>query len=66
MINKHKNICIGVYWNNISFPGFKLSGWANTVEYMVEGGQKTEWKKRQSLIALLSSACPYTPHCMVL
>jgi len=55
-----------VYWNNISFPGFKLSGWANTVEYMVEGGQKTEWKKRQSLIALLSSACPYTPHCMVL
>jgi len=26
MISKHKNICIGVYWNDISFLGFKLSG----------------------------------------
>jgi hypothetical protein len=46
MINKHKNIYIDVYFNDISFPGLKLSGWANSVECMVEGEQKTEWKKK--------------------
>lgn len=45
IINKCKNIYIGVYWNDVGFPGFKLSGWANSVDYMVEGEQKSIGKR---------------------
>lgn len=40
MINKHKNVCVGVYWNDISVPGLKLSGWVNNVECRVVGGKE--------------------------
>jgi hypothetical protein len=30
MINKHENIGVGVYWDDINIPGRKLSGWLNT------------------------------------
>jgi hypothetical protein len=30
MINKHENISVGVYWNDVGVPGWKLSGWSNT------------------------------------
>lgn len=39
IINKHKNIIIGVYWNGVSAPGWQVSGWSN-VECMAEGKQK--------------------------
>jgi hypothetical protein len=30
MINKHENISVGVYWDDVGVPGWKLSGWSNT------------------------------------
>lgn len=30
MINKHENICVGVWWDDVSIPSWKLSGWYNT------------------------------------
>jgi hypothetical protein len=37
MINKHENISVGVYWDDFSVPGWKLSGWSNNIECMAEG-----------------------------
>jgi len=35
MISKHENLCV-VCWNDILVPGWKLSGWLNDMECMVE------------------------------
>jgi hypothetical protein len=37
MINKHENISVGVYWDDVGVPGWKLSGWSNDTECMGEG-----------------------------
>jgi hypothetical protein len=29
MINKDENITVGVYWDDVSIPSWKLSGWSN-------------------------------------
>jgi hypothetical protein len=30
MINKHEAIRVGVYWDDVGVPGWKMSGWLNT------------------------------------
>jgi hypothetical protein len=30
MINVHENISVGVYWDDVGIPGWKLSGQSNT------------------------------------
>jgi hypothetical protein len=37
MINKHENINVGVYWDDVGVPGWKLSGWSNDIECVAEG-----------------------------
>ena len=32
VINKHKNICVGVYLNEVCVTGWKVSGWSNDAE----------------------------------
>lgn len=41
MINTPENICAGVYWNDISVPGWKLSWWLNDVQCGWRGRLKT-------------------------
>jgi hypothetical protein len=40
MIGIHENVCVGVYWSDVSVPDWKLSGWSNDIVCMMEG--KTE------------------------
>jgi hypothetical protein len=40
MINKHENISVGVYWDDVGVPDWNLSGWSNDIECMAE--RKTE------------------------
>ena len=50
MINKHTNIYVHVCRNDISVPGWKLSGWSNSVGCMAEGDiENFEVKKTLSL-----------------
>lgn len=35
MINNHENICLGVYWSKVSFPGWKL-WWSNNVYFLAD------------------------------
>lgn len=45
MINKHKNIFVGVQWNNIPVTSWKLCKWSNNAECMVEGQTEDLWRK---------------------
>lgn len=44
VINKHKNMCVGVYWSDICVPGRKLLWWLKDIECMA-GGEKEDLKK---------------------
>jgi len=37
-INKHEDIQILLYWNDLGVPGWKLSAWSDDVQYVTEGG----------------------------
>jgi hypothetical protein len=41
MINKHENISVGVYWDDVSVPGWKLSGWSNAIATNISKFSKT-------------------------
>jgi len=45
MINKHKNIFVGVQWNNIPVTSWKLCKWSHNAECMVEGQTEDLWRK---------------------
>ena len=37
-INKHEDIQILLYWNDLGVPGWTLSAWSDDVQYVTEGG----------------------------
>lgn len=45
IINKHKNIFVGVQWNNIPLTIWKLCKWSHNAEWMVEGQTEDLWRK---------------------
>jgi hypothetical protein len=45
----------------LSVPGWILLGWSNNTECIMEGEAEDLRRGRWSLVALPSSACPYTP-----
>jgi hypothetical protein len=48
MINKHENISVGVYWDDIGIPGWKSARWSIDKECMVEGETEDEVRKEVS------------------
>jgi hypothetical protein len=56
MINKHKNIFVGVQWNNIPVTSWKLCKWSHNAECMVERQTEALWRKGWSwLLCCLQS-----------
>jgi hypothetical protein len=42
MTNKHENMNVSVYWDDVSVPGWKLSGLSNDTECVAETETETE------------------------
>lgn len=45
IINKHENIYVGVYWYDVSVPGWKLPAWWNNIERLTEGETESSVKE---------------------
>lgn len=44
MINKYKNIFVGIQWKNIPITSWKLCKWSHNAECMVEGQTEDLWR----------------------
>jgi hypothetical protein len=65
MINKHENISVGVYCEDVGVPGWQLSGWSNDIEYMAEG-ETEDLVKKEVIFGNFSFFCmPLYTTCMV-
>jgi hypothetical protein len=68
MLNKDKNMCVGIYWNDVR--DMDKSFQDNWMTHSAQ--QKEKWRPQkergdhQCLYLFGISACPYTPPCMVL
>ena len=56
IVNKHGNICVGVYWYDVGVPGRKLPVWWNNMERLTVGETGSSVKEAElfSCFALFS------------
>jgi hypothetical protein len=56
MINKHENISVGVYCDDVGVPGWKLSGWSDDTERMADE-ETADLVKKDVIVGCLAFFC---------
>jgi hypothetical protein len=55
MINEHDNSNVSICWDDIGFPGWRLSGWLNDAEYIAD--RETEGSLNKDAIYNCFASC---------